>query len=286
MGAVPSTPRLGEAGSASPGEAPSTPRLREAGSASLGAAEQMFAALVGDKAYPISSEFWRQLLELPLTLQGLRDRVLQACHPFAQNNYHTTHLAKILIHLVWCLQECTSASSVSSSVYRKAINAAYISSIFLKLITENAKADNWQELCLDTNKDEKGLENFPSDQSVEYFLMKGVPNYIGSVDISPESCYLHQELLNLMLVLLSTQLCSGPSPEPKDVHPFIDAAMLQDASIVASVVQKLLLNFVRRPQIPSNGSHPVFSDDGGPGVMQRVGSAAGNAGYIFHRTCL
>lgn len=258
------------------GAAPSTPRLGEAGAASPGAAEQMFAALVADKAYPISSEFWKQLLELPLTQQWPRDRVLQACHAFAQNNYHTKHLAKILIHLVWCLQECTSASSVSSSVYRKAINAAYISSIFLKFIIENAKADNWQELCLDIDKDEKGLENFPSDQSVEYFLMKGVLNYIGSVDVSPESCYLHHELLNLMLVLMSTQLCSGPSPEPKDVHPFIDAAMLQDSSIVASVVQKLLLNFVSRPQIPSNGSHPVFSDDGGPGVLQRVGSAAAN----------
>lgn len=89
--------------------------------------------------------------------------------------------------------------------------------------------------------------------------MRGVLNYIGSVDVrylihhfyilmfsvfmyvlfefdltvlfcpvlSLESCYLHHELLNLMLVLMSTQLCSGPSPEPKDVHPFIDAAMLQ-----------------------------------------------------------
>lgn len=62
--------------------------------------------------------------------------------------------------------------------------------------------------------------------------------------------------------------------------------LLQDSSIVASVVQKLLLNFVSRPQIPSNGSHPVFSDDGGPGVLQRVGSAAGNAGYLLHRKCL
>jgi hypothetical protein len=60
-------------------------------------------------------------------------------------------------------------------------------------------------------------------------------------------------------------------------HIFI----LQDSSIVALVVQKLLLNFVRRPQIPLNGSHPVFSDDGGPGVLQRVGSAAGNAGSFF-----
>ena len=68
MGAAPSTPRLGETGAAS----------------SPGAAEQMFAALVGDKAYPISSEFWRQLLELPLTQQWPRERVLQACHAFGE----------------------------------------------------------------------------------------------------------------------------------------------------------------------------------------------------------
>jgi hypothetical protein len=145
MGAAPSTPRLGAVAGAA---------------ASPGAAEQMFAALVGGKAYPISSEFWRQLLELPLTQQWPRDRVLQACHAFAQNNYHTKHLAKILIHLVWCLQECMAESS--HAAYRKAINAAYISSIFLKFIIENAKTDNWQELSLEIDKDEKGLENFPS----------------------------------------------------------------------------------------------------------------------------
>jgi hypothetical protein len=69
MGAAPSTPRLGAAGAAPP---------------SPSAAEQMFAALVGEKAYPISSEFWKQLLELPLTLQWPRDRVLQACHAFGE----------------------------------------------------------------------------------------------------------------------------------------------------------------------------------------------------------
>lgn len=69
MGAAPSTPRLGAVAGAA---------------ASPGAAEQMFAALVGGKAYPISSEFWRQLLELPLTQQWPRDRVLQACHAFGE----------------------------------------------------------------------------------------------------------------------------------------------------------------------------------------------------------
>jgi len=43
---------------------------------------------------------------------------------------------------------------------------------------------------------------------------------------SPHSS-LHHELLNFMLVAVSTQLRSGPSPGPKDVHPFIDAAMVQ-----------------------------------------------------------
>lgn len=44
---------------------------------------------------------------------------------------------------------------------------------------------------------------------------------------------------------------------------------------MVSVVQKLLLNFVTRPKFPLNGQNPVFSDDGRPGVLQRVGSAAG-----------
>lgn len=54
---------------------------------------------------------------------------------------------------------------------------------------------------------------------------------------------------------------------------------------MASVVQKLLLNFVARPKIPLNASHPVFSDDGRPGVLQRVGSAAGNLDPFLQQYC-
>lgn len=45
--------------------------------------------------------------------------------------------------------------------------------------------------------------------------------------VSPQTNLLHQELLNFMLIAMSTQLLSGPSPGPKDVHPFIDAAMAE-----------------------------------------------------------
>lgn len=70
----------------------------------------------------------------------------------AQNNQYTRHLAKILIHLSWCLQECISASGAPSGApsgaYDKAVNAVYISSVFLKHLIESAKSDDIEELYL------------------------------------------------------------------------------------------------------------------------------------------
>ena len=66
----------------------------------------------------------------------------------ANNNYHTRHLAKILIHLGWCLQESMATSTAPAVVHMKALNAAYISSVFMKYLIENAKSDNFEELYL------------------------------------------------------------------------------------------------------------------------------------------
>lgn len=80
----------------------------------------------------------------------------------AQHNYHTNHLAKILIHLAWCLQDLISTSSGSATAYRKSVNAAYISSVFLKFIIENVKGANFEELHLNLDKDEKRQCNLPT----------------------------------------------------------------------------------------------------------------------------
>ncbi|KAJ6846630.1 dymeclin isoform X2 [Iris pallida] len=257
MGAVPSTPRRSE-------------RHWEA-------AENLIGALVGEKSFPISSELWKRILELPLNLQWPQDRITMACQNLVKNNYHTRHLAKILIHMVWCLQDCMSASSESSMIYTKAVNATFISSVFLKFAIENSKSVKFEELSLSLDEAEEGQDVIPSGQSVESFVMQGVLNFIGASEVSPHSCLLHHELLNFMLVAMSTQLCSGPSPGPKDVHPFIDATMLQEPALVASVVRRLLLNFVTRARIPYNvAAYPVYSDGNQPGVLQRVGSAAAN----------
>lgn len=73
----------------------------------------------------------------------------------ARNNYHTRHLAKILIHMAWCLQESISTSSGAPSlVYVKAVNAVYISSVFLKYFIENEKEDKIEDLYLSVDESE------------------------------------------------------------------------------------------------------------------------------------
>jgi len=47
----------------------------------------------------------------------------------------------------------TSGSSVN---YTKAVNATYISSVFLKFVIENSKSDTFEELCLSLNEAEAG----------------------------------------------------------------------------------------------------------------------------------
>ncbi|KAK5805008.1 uncharacterized protein LOC108489848 [Gossypium arboreum] len=257
------------------GAVPSTPRHT---STTAEAAEYLIGTFVGEKSFPLASDFWQKLLELPLTLRWSSYRVQQACELFAQNNHHTRHLAKILIHLSWCLQEAVRTSGAPSVVYLKAINAVYFSSVFLKYIIENSQSDNIEELCLSLLENEPVPKDFMTDQRIENLLMHNVLTFLGSIDVSPTTSLLHQELLNFMLVAMSTQLLSGPTPGPKDVNPFLDAAMSQESMLVSSVVHRLLLNYIMRPRLPSStaASYSIFFEENQPGVLQRVGSAAAN----------
>ncbi|MBA0857451.1 hypothetical protein Goshw_012698 [Gossypium schwendimanii] len=257
------------------GAVPSTPRHT---STTAETAEYLIGTFVGEKSFPLASDFWQKLLELPLTLRWSSYRVQQACELFAQNNHHTRHLAKILIHLSWCLQEAVRTSGAPSVVYLKAINAVYFSSVFLKYIIENSQSDNIEELCLSLLENEPVPKDFMTDQRIENLLMHNVLTFLGSIDVSPTTSLLHQELLNFMLVVMSTQLLSGPTPGPKDVNPFLDAAMSQESLLVSSVVRRLLLNYIMRPRLPSStaASYSIFSEENQPGVLQRVGSAAAN----------
>lgn len=78
----------------------------------------------------------------------------------AMNNCDTRHLAKILINLAWCLQDCVFASDVESPAFSKALNALFLSSTFLKNLIESATSDNFEELYLFLEETEPILNNF------------------------------------------------------------------------------------------------------------------------------
>lgn len=258
------------------GGVPSTPRFT-GGSRPHETAEYLIGTFIGEKSFPLASDYWQKLLELPLNLHWSSDRVQQACLLFAQNNCYTRHLAKILIHLSWCLQECVSTSDASSSAYLQALNAVYVSSVFLKHLIENAKTDNFEDLYMSLNESEEIPSNVPKEQSIEHLVVNSVLNFIGRVDVSSDTYLLHYELLNFMLVALSTQLLSGPSLGADDIHPFFDAAISQPTSLVNLAVRKLLLNYITRPRFPLKASsYYIFSEGYQPGVLQRVGSVAAN----------
>ncbi|XP_074307211.1 uncharacterized protein LOC141642331 [Silene latifolia] len=251
------------------GGAPSTPSHIPDDSA-----EYLISTFVGEKTFPMNSEFWHKLLELPLHLHWPPNRVLQACHSLVQNNCHTRHMAKLLIHFACCLQDCTSVSDAPSTSFAKALNAVHLSSVFLKYAIENSQTDNFEELYLALDENEAVPSGFSKGQSVESFVIHSVLNFICKVEASPHTYRLHYELLNFMMVAMSTQLLSGPSPGPKDVHPFSNAVMAQEASLVAMVVHILLMNYISQPRSNFNGES--FSEGSHPGVLQKVGSAAAN----------
>ncbi|KAG5002493.1 hypothetical protein JHK84_026746 [Glycine max] len=239
-------------------------------------AEHLVGSFVGDVSIPLSSDFWQKLLELPFDAELPSQRLHQACQLLVQNNRNTRHLAKILFHLACYLQESISTSGVLQLVYEKAVNAVYLTSVFLKHLIESAQ-DGDVELYLSLHDSESIPKNILRDQTIENLVMRNVLNFIASVDVSPNTYFLHLELLNFMIIAISTQLLCGPSPGPNDVNPFLDAAMAQDSHLVTSVVCNLLLNYITRPRVPFNrASYSIFYDRSQNSVLKRVGSAAAN----------
>lgn len=59
------------------GGLPSTPR--GGGAREQETAEYLIGEFVGDKSFPLTSDYWKKLLELPLDLRWPSNRVLRAC---------------------------------------------------------------------------------------------------------------------------------------------------------------------------------------------------------------
>ncbi|KAI5064179.1 hypothetical protein GOP47_0020849 [Adiantum capillus-veneris] len=194
-----------------------------------------------------------------------------------QNSKSTGHLAKLLIHLGWSLQEVSDSSTDVQLKFAKTTNAVRFSSVFLKYAIEQLTKEELRS-CLslslsDKEADFSGLKE--GNQNVAGFVVFGMLSFIANSDVNPSTYMLHLEIGNLLLVMMSTQLHQAGSPSFKSTDIFLDAAMLQEPALVSLVVHKLLLSYIARLPLPMDAPHYFkLSGPSQPGMLQRVGLAA------------
>ena len=91
---------------------------------------------------------------------------------------------------------------------------------------------------------------------------------------------LHLEVINLLLVLTSTQLYSTTTSAPLGSHPFIDTLM-QQSQLAPQVVQQALKHYILQPPLPPKMQLWAPSPESGDkGVLKLVRSAAGQLNTI------
>lgn len=75
------------------GAVPSTTRCSSARPQDT--ANSLIASFDGEKSFPLGSDFWQKLLELPLNLRWPTDRVQKACQLFGQFSFRNLFLSSI-----------------------------------------------------------------------------------------------------------------------------------------------------------------------------------------------
>ncbi|CAM6120274.1 unnamed protein product [Calypogeia fissa] len=237
------------------GGAASTPK---GGSQNVEQPEYYLEAFVGPKAYNLGSPFWTNLLLVPLNYPWAEDRVSAACVWLARNNRFTGHIVKLLIHVVWSLQEERTASSELHRTPTKAINAVHFSRIFLKYFIEVFNADVVDHLQL-SDIDGEFAELQKTDQNVIELVLRSLLTFVGSADVNSRTYLLHLEVVNLLLVMMSTQLHTGYIGAPRILHPFLETAMMQEMDLVGPFVRKLVISYIARLPVPSGSSFSLSS---------------------------
>ncbi|KAH7287047.1 hypothetical protein KP509_32G034600 [Ceratopteris richardii] len=257
MGGVPSTPR---------GDA----RPEEHGDYLLG-------VLVGENAIEVHSRLWERLLNLPLTLHWPDDVVTDACKSIVHNSKSTGHLAKLLLHLGWSLKELYDSGSDPQPKFARTTNAVRFSSVFLKYAIEHLGNDELRScLSLSLNDEEAEFSGLrKGNQNVANFVVFMMLSFVANSDINSYTYLLHLEVVNLLLVMMSTQVHQATLPRIKGSDMFLDAAMSQEPGLVSLVAQRLLLSFIARPSLPHDAPQYFnISKPNQPGMLERVGLAA------------
>eukprot|EP00271_Cylindrocystis_brebissonii_P005392 TRINITY_DN17402_c0_g1_i1.p1 TRINITY_DN17402_c0_g1~~TRINITY_DN17402_c0_g1_i1.p1 ORF type:complete len:727 (+),score=106.70 TRINITY_DN17402_c0_g1_i1:575-2755(+) len=261
----------------------------ESTAAFLGGHQELLDKFVGPTPIAYHDTFWEELLAFPYPLPKLKPSDLdsatrEACETLGVNDIRTRHLAKLILHMMENLEGAVSTSSNLSGgsttapllekkqLPLQAINTVYFVRLFMKHLVEQQTGGEIEvHMRLGLSQEEAAAARMSAgDQSILYPFVRALMSFIAHSDVNALSYLLHLEVLNLLLVLSSTQLHSQPGASGPEQHPFLEALMAQ-GDLAGPFVRKLLLAFVSRLPLPART--PLYS-----GLPQPPGAGASTSG--------
>eukprot|EP00898_Chlorokybus_atmophyticus_P000736 jgi/Chlat1/1663/Chrsp127S01908 len=221
---------------------------------------------VGSQPVELHATFWKELTAFSTPLTSLNpseveDVLRDACCQLVVNNPRTGHLGKFLIHVISMIRAATTAKG---DVNLATVNSVFLSRVFLKHLCEQLDHGDIENFInLHTFND--SAPDLEEPRNLIHNLVKTTLEFIIKAPVHKGTYLLHVEVMNLMLVLSSTQLYSTPPA----CHPFLESAMSQ-ADLAPAVIEKLLKHYISREKPPPR--MPLYSIPYTPGIIGRVAS--------------
>ncbi|CAI5467468.1 unnamed protein product [Closterium sp. Yama58-4] len=244
----------------------------------LPAAPKLLDRFVGPTSIPANDPFWEKLLSFAYPLPKMKpadfdEATREACTTLALNNRQTYHFGKLLLHMIRSLQQVPASPA---EMPLTAINTVYFTRLFVKHLVEYYDSrEIWEHLVIHLSPEEArafGRDAGRHDLLVD--TVRSLLSFVAHHDVSATKYLLHLEAVNLLIVMMSTQLHASPAVAfNTDAHLFVEAAMNQH-DLAVPFVSRLLHMFVARMPVPPRVPFYVASLSTRQGVLRRVGSAA------------
>lgn len=242
---------------------------------------KLLSEFAGQQQADPSDQLWRQLFAFPVSLSQLPPKqvehnITDCCAQLVSNNGRTQNFQILLCKSV----ELVASSQKHANKAFAAANSVYLSRVLFKHLSESLNAV--QLAAFSTDAPYTAAEIHPTAPLLDQ-LLQTMLKVLTSYDISDNFYLLHLEVINLLLVLTSTQLYSASASTPAGSHPFIDALM-QPGQYAPQLVQQALQHYTARPPLPPRiqlWSPSPETDE--RGVLQLVRSAAASVLWLPFR---
>mmetsp|Transcript_5021 Transcript_5021/g.7791 ORF Transcript_5021/g.7791 Transcript_5021/m.7791 type:complete len:774 (+) Transcript_5021:56-2377(+) len=197
--------------------------------------------LVGVKSYPVNDPFWSDLWAFKVKLSSLatdevESVVRKLCVQFVTNNRSTGNFQTLCEHMLDRLKTVSTApknggSTVDSEAATEAANIVFLVHIFAKHFIEYLEHDTLSAQFGLVYPLPSGVAE-QRQRPLAYRIVEDVMSFLSDVDVTMETYLVHLELLNLLLILFSTQMYSPVSSIAPNL--FLDIAMGSESPSISN----------------------------------------------------